>query len=212
MLDSLIRYLNGAHLLWLVAFMALLAIYFMARKKPKLSSHEPILTESANDPEPDLEQLLDKLRAAGAEVISDIRAKNFTLDHVVIHTSGAYMIVTHELPLPESGQAKVTFDGRALILPERRPLEEPINPVRAQAAWLRHQLHEAVKKTMPVKGVLLLPGWTVASKQNLAESQVWVLNPRAMTTFVMGGKAAIRTEDVALAKSYLQRYVKTKPD
>lgn len=88
--------------------------------------------------------------------------------------------------------ATVRYDGHALDFPQWRetwPLEQAV----ANAAWIRDWLTKAVGEPVPVRPILLLPGWWVERK---GRGEVMVGNAKEIGQMVTGGRPAGRISDV----------------
>jgi len=82
----------------------------------------------------------------------------------------------------------------------------PIEQITALAKWVQNILKGSTGKYYPVQPVVLFPGWFV-EKMKKGE-KVWVLNPKALPTFIQNNSLAIAPEDVQLAFFHLSRYVR----
>lgn len=109
-------------------------------------------------------QELNQLAHDGYWVFHDFPADTFNIDHVVVGPTGVYAVETKGRPKRHThGEEKgyeVRYDGKRLEFPgwsEAEPLEQ----AERQANWLRKWLARAVGEQVPVKPMLLLPGWFV---------------------------------------------------
>lgn len=97
-------------------------------------------------------------------VFHDIPSETFTIDHVAVTPHGVHVIETRArtYPLNASGepQRRVVVEGEHLRFPgwsERRPLRK----TRQATKWLRQWLAQECGHEVPVRGVLVLPGWDI---------------------------------------------------
>lgn len=154
-------------------------------------------------------QQLDHLQLQGLQVLHDIPAGNFNLDHVVLGTSAVFMVETKSRRKPGTGKvsAQVSYDGKGLQFPcwaETKPLEQ----ARAQARWLADYLFGETGEAVPVVPVVCLPGWYINFGKDAGRSDVKVINQKFMLLFTDAANrptlnAAQRTRIVhALFKRY----------
>jgi hypothetical protein len=122
-------------------------------------------------------QFLDeRLRERGSQVIHDFPGEKFNIDHVVVHQSGVYAIETKTYSKPNRGEAKVFFDGQSVRIPGRELERDPVRQARAQAKWLQELIVETTGKKVPVRPVVVFPGWYVVPTAEAKGGDVWVLN------------------------------------
>lgn len=154
-------------------------------------------------------QFLDLLRESGAKVFHDVPALGFNLDHVVLSEYGIFVIETKTYSKPDGGAAKIEFDGKN-ITKNGYPLErDPIVQVTAAAKYIKEQLLDSTGKSFPIRPVVTFPGWFVTTKKGNTNSDVWVLNPKALPAFISNSNTIMPTEDIHLANYHLSRYIRT---
>ncbi|MCW4153909.1 MULTISPECIES: nuclease-related domain-containing protein [Halomonadaceae] len=97
-------------------------------------------------------------------VFHDVPTDNFTIDHVVVTPHGVFVVETRARTVPISnagrGQNTVAVERERLRFPywqERRPLHK----TRQGVDWLRQWLEQRCGVSVPVRGVLVLPGWHI---------------------------------------------------
>ena len=59
-----------------------------------------------------------------------------------------------------------------------------------------------------MRGVVVYPRWWVEQVNKDRPREVWVLEPKALPTFIENAPAVISEEDVAMAAYHLSRYVR----
>jgi hypothetical protein len=153
-------------------------------------------------------QFLERLRERGAQVIHDFPGEKFNIDHVVVHQSGVYAIETKTYSKPDRGEARILFDGQSVRIPGRKLERDPVQQARAQAKWLQELILETSGKRVPVRPVVVFPGWFVVPTAEAKASDVWVLNPKALPAFIEHSDTQLAEGDVHLAASHLTRYVR----
>lgn len=161
----------------------------------------------AEDGEKAVGQLLEGLRAAGYAVFHDLVGEGFNVDHVLIGPAGVFSIETKTWSKPKKGSPEITFDGETLRAAGWEPDRNPIAQARAQASWLRGLLAESTGKTLPVRPVVLFPGWYVKDGRG-SRKDLWVLEPKALAAFLSNEPEAMSTEDVKLAAFHLSRFIR----
>lgn len=77
---------------------------------------------------------------------------------------------------------------------------------RSYRAYRSYELLEAsTGKKFSVKPIVLFPGWFVENLNLNAE--VWVLNDKALPTFIQNRPTTLAQEDINLIVFHLKRYV-----
>jgi hypothetical protein len=152
-------------------------------------------------------QFLEGLREGGARIFHDVPADGFNLDHVVISTHGIYVVETKTITKP-SADAKVIYDGAQVTVAGFRPDRNPVTQASAEAKWLHRLLAQSTGRRFPVRGVVVYPRWWVEQVNKDRPREVWVLEPKALPTFIENSPAVISAEDVAMAAYHLSRYVR----
>lgn len=155
-------------------------------------------------------QYLESLRADGCVVFHDIIAENFNLDHVVVSKKGIYAIETKTYSKPEKGEAKILFDGEKLLIQGSGSYNQPVIQVNSASTWLKNTLKASTGKTFTVKPVILFPGWFVESTGQGKKSNTWVLNPKALPSYMINQPEIISQVDAQMAVFHLCRYVRAK--
>jgi Nuclease-related domain len=157
-------------------------------------------------------QYLEHLRENGAKVFHDIPGDNFNLDHVVICKSGLYAVETKTYSKPDKGEAKIIFDGDAIFLNGKIKTDKPIIQVRAASKWLNDLILETTGLKLNVKPVIVFPGWFIEPTSESKTSDVWVLNPKALPTFIGNSKEQLSIEQVRMVSGHLSRYIRSFED
>jgi hypothetical protein len=153
-------------------------------------------------------QFLEGLRVHGARIFHDVPAEGFNLDHVVIAQQGVFVIETKTWS-KRHPDARITFDGSKVLKDGHAPDRDPVAQVRGEVSWLKRTLEESTGKALPIRGVVVFPGWFVEPMTAEAKREVWVLEPKALPAFIEQEDAVIAESDVALAAYHLSRYVRS---
>lgn len=155
-------------------------------------------------------QFLERLRVQGAQVFHDIEGEKFNLDHVVIHRSGIYVVETKMMSKPGRGKTELEFDGIQIKYHGKAIMGDPITQVNAASYWLSELLTESTGRKIPVRGVVVFPGWYINTSDAGRRTKVWVLNPKALPTFIENQPDQLPAEDVHLCAYHLSRFIRTK--
>jgi hypothetical protein len=161
----------------------------------------------ARDGERIVAEELQTLVRSGATVINDVIADNFNIDHVVVSKHGIYLIETKTLSKPVKKDAKITFDAENIYVDGKTIERNPINQVKALSDWLQNLLKESTGIKFKIHPVVLFPGWFTEKMKG--GEDIWVLNPKALPTFISNEPVSLKDTDVHLAAFHLSRYVRT---
>ena len=131
----------------------------------------------------------------------------FNLDHVLIGPAGVFTVET-KTHRKASGDARVVFDGETIRIDRLQPDRDPLIQAKAQASWLRELLSESTGRKFEVRSVIVYPGWFVENT-GPTERLIWVLNPKALPTFLDHEPLMLSHEDVKLACFHLSRFIRT---
>lgn len=193
-----------------VSVMALLAVGYAAFRIVK-GVPELRALRLARDGEKAVGQYLEQLRRDGYEVFHDVLGAGFNVDHVVIGTKGIFTVETKTRSKPAKGNAAIVFDGERVTVGGFAPDRDPVRQAKAQARWLRELLGSSTGKSLPVRPVVLFPGWFVEQKPGTPRD-VWVLNEKAFPKFLAHEPNVLALEDVKLAAFHLARYIRTQAE
>lgn len=193
---------------WIYSLFALIAVIYSAVKIFRALKKAKALKQG-RDGEKAVGQYLENLRENGAKVFHDIPGENFNLDHVVICKSGLYVIETKTYSKPDKGEAKIIFNGDAIFLNGKIKTDKPIIQVRAASKWLNDLIQETTGLKLTVKPVIVFPGWFIEPTSESKTSDVWVLNPKALPTFIGNSKDQLSIEQVRMVSGHLSRYVRS---
>jgi hypothetical protein len=74
---------------------------------------------------------------------------------------------------------------------------------------LKQIIKESTGKDIDVKKVVLFPGWFIEPTAESKQSDVWVLNPKALPSFIANSREQLVSEDLNLVAYHLSRFVRT---
>ena len=129
------------------------------------------------------------------------------MDHVLIGPAGIFTIETKTRRKP-NGLAQIVFDGDTIRIDGFEPDRDPVVQAKAQANWLRELLTESTGREFEIKSVIVYPGWFV-NNTGPKNRAVWVLNPKALPTFLDHAPVQLSHENVQLACFHLSRFVRS---
>lgn len=169
---------------WVFIVVFAVAVLLTAYKSVKLRTKRLRLLEGLKA-EQMTAQLLLPLLGKGFQILHDIPAEGFNLDHVVVGSHTVFVVETKSRKKPGRGKqsAQVAYDGRALHFPDHVS-SKPVDQARAEADWLRKLLLSATGEAVPVVPVVALPGWYVNPGKEAHRSDVKVINPKMHSVFV----------------------------
>lgn len=192
---------------WLYTITAMVSIVYALYRYRKAMKKLAALKQG-RDGEKAVGQYLDLLRANGAQVFHDILGEGFNLDHVVIDRSGVYVIETKTYSKPDKGSAKIIFKGDSIVK-NGYETNKPIVQAKAAANWLAEVIQSSTGKKLKVKPVVVFPGWYVEATYEARSSDVWVLNPKALPSFIEHSQDQLMPEEVKMVSLHLSRYVRS---
>lgn len=153
-------------------------------------------------------QYLEWFRAREFFVFHDVPNGDANIDHLLIGPRGLYTIETKTLSKPVRGECTITVrDGK--IAANGRSLDrDPIAQAKAQARWLYNFLAEAQFKQF-VQPVVVFPGWFV-EKFDMKALGVWVLEPKALDSFIDNQPVVLTQEQVRAMASALSSFIRSQ--
>ena len=86
---------------------------------------------------------------------------------------------------------------------------DPVAQARGQARWLQDLIEQGTGRKFAVRPVILFPGWFVEQKPGTSRA-TWVLEPKALPTFLGNEPQVLYPEDVKLAGFHLSRFIRTQ--
>jgi hypothetical protein len=153
-------------------------------------------------------QYLEGLRAGGFHVFHDVIGDGFNVDHVLVGPAGVFTVETKTWSKPMTGSPQILFDGETIKKGDLSPDRDPIIQAKAQANWLRSLLQESTGRRFDVRPVVVFPGWFVKGPSG-GYKDVWVLEPKALPSFLDHEPNRLELEDVKLASFHLSRLIRS---
>lgn len=164
--------------------------------------------KAGRDGERSVGQYLEWFRADRNFVLHDIPASKGNIDHLIIGRKGIFTIETKTLTKPESGPCIVRFNAGTLEANGRPFDRNPIVQAKAEAGWLRGFLRDA-RFDAYIWPVVIIPGWFV-EPFDMQSAGVWVLNEKALGTFITNQPDRYTEEQVKAIASAVKSYVLSK--
>lgn len=186
---------------------ALIILAFTVRKIV-LAKRKLKILRMARDGEKVVGQFLESLRENGYRVLHDIVGDNFNIDHLLIGPKGVFTIETKTMSKPARGKSEIDYDGTQILVNGFKPDRDPVVQAKAQAHWIKELVKELTGKSITVRPAVVYPGWYVNQTQKGSRPDVWVLNPKALESFIDKSDGELSEEDVRSFHSHLSRYVR----
>lgn len=187
---------------------ALLALAY-AIWKWRRSSAQIAALKLGRDGERAVAEVLAEQVRRGNAVFHDVVGPSFNLDHVIVAPQGIYVIETKTISKPTRPDAVVSFNGTTILVDGRSMDRNPIDQSHAEIRWLRDVLRDSTGSDLPVKGIVVFPGWFVKSDHSNVDRKVWVMNPKGIDGFISAGRPLLPPETVHMAAFHLSRFIRS---
>lgn len=138
----------------------------------------------------------------------DVVGEGFNIDHVLVGPAGVFTVETKTWSKPMRGDARISYDGKTLTVVGRTPDRDPLVQARSQARWLKTLLAESTGRQLPVRPVVVFPGWYVEPAVG-SQREVWVMEPKGLPAFLAAEEARLEDPDVKLASYHLGRFIRS---
>ncbi|MFA7170033.1 MAG: nuclease-related domain-containing protein [Candidatus Paceibacterota bacterium] len=151
-------------------------------------------------------QSLEELVKKGYKVFHDIVNEGFNIDHILVGPGGVFTIETKTVSKSLKGHPSISFDGTKIKIDGFAPDRDPITQVKGQVYWLENFITENAKIKVKVRPVVVYPGWYV--NQTSPNPDIWVLNEKALLSYLANEKTSINDEQINLISSHLESYIR----
>jgi len=149
-------------------------------------------------------QYLEANRQPEWRLFHDVLAGGFNVDHVLIAPQGVFVLETKTFSKPNGGNAKIFYDGNKVLVDGHSPDRDPVAQAGALRDWVRDMFIETTSKRVPVRGVVVFPGWWIDQPpKGGSRPDVWVLNERALPKWIANEPTVLQDSDIALLASAL---------
>lgn len=193
---------------YLYTFIALIGVGYAAFRVHRVLP-ELYKLKQGSEGEKAVGQFLEPLRAQGYTVFHDVIGTGFNIDHVLIGPAGVFTIETKTFSKSPGPDITVKFDGERILVDGFELDRDPVVQAKAQAGWLRELLAESTGRRLPVRPVILFPGWWVEQGKDTFR-EIWVLNHKALPSFLGNEPEVLLPEEIKLASYHLSRFILAK--
>ena len=152
--------------------------------------------------------LENELRPLGFQVFHDLVEEGYNIDHVLIGPPGVFAVETKTISKPEKGQIEVTFDGEHILINGDAPERDPVIQAKASARRVRHIVKEYTGTDVPVRPVVLFPGWWVDESGN--DGDLWVLNEERLIGYLRKESVSLSSDRVKFLAANAARYIRDR--
>ena len=195
------------HPIWATVFAAAavaVAISRILKARKKLRA-----LRLGRDGEREVGEQLDELRTKGYAILHDLVGKGFNVDHLIISPHGVFTVETKTISKPVGKNPVVEVQKGRILINGRAPDRDYLEQARAQAGWVKRILRESTGKDIPVKPVIVFPGWWVVRVPKAECPDAWVLNPKVLPTFIANEREVLTAEDVRSVTFNLARHIRS---
>jgi len=148
-------------------------------------------------------EFLERLREKGYKVFHDFVKEGFNIDHIIVGPRGVFTIETKTIS--KKGNSKILYDGVDIKIDGFTPDRNPITQANGQMYYLENFIAKHTKK-VKVKPVVVYPGWYV--EQEVYDAEVWVLNQKALPSFLEKKDISLNQEQINLIASHIENYIR----
>ncbi len=164
----------------------------------------------ARDGERVVADALEGLKWKGAVVFHDLVGDGHNIDHVIVSRRGIITVETKtRSKFPDS---RVIYNGKSISIDGFLPDRDPLVQAAAEARELQCLLKKSTGKRYPVRAAIVFPGWYVETTNGGKGSDIWVLNEKALASFVEHEPEVVSEEDFRLAAFHLSRLIRAGND
>jgi hypothetical protein len=140
--------------------------------------------------------------------LHDIIGEGFNIDHLLVGPQGIFTIETKAWSKPLRGKTEIEYNGEQLLVAGLRPDRDPIIQAKAQAGWIKTLLKEMTGESYYVRPVVIYCGWFIKRNPPGLRPEVWVLNEKALPSFIAHENVVLSGEQIHSVKDSLSRYVR----
>jgi len=155
------------------------------------------------DGELEVAENLEDLKKEGNIVFHDLLGNGFNVDHVILSRKGVFVIETKTRR--KTSTSMIEYDGINIKVDGHVIKEDFIQQAAAEASWISSELESGTGKKYPIRPIIVFPGWFVKGSGTALQSEIWVLNPKAMVKIIQQQSDVLKGEDVRLAAYFLSR-------
>jgi len=153
-------------------------------------------------------QFLESLRADGYQVLHDIEEDGYNIDHVLIGPTGVFAIETKTVSKPDNRDAEILYDGEKIEVDGHLPDRDPLKQAEAEAKRVQEIIQQRTGQKVPVRPVVLYPGWFV--RRRCRSPKIWVVNENHLQAWLDHEPMSLSDADVQRYASVLADHVRSK--
>ena len=181
------------------------AIVRLLKLRPRIRNlHQGMLGELS------VGQFLEEhCREQGYKVLHDLPCDGFNIDHLLMGKGGVFCIESKTISKPFP-KASVLFDGESVRVAGQTPDRDPVGQVQASARYINDLLARLTNRpgrTIPVRPVVLYPGWYTEGSSG---KSVWVLNPKMFCAYLEHEDDCLSDAEVGLFYTHLTSFLRAK--
>ena len=189
----------------IVAGISVYCFFKMLKVKKKL-----VALRLGRDGEKAVGQTLDALKRKGYRIFHDLVGDGFNLDHVIVSEHGVFSVETKTYSKPKKGECKIIYSEQGISIDGYKAEKKILIQVAAQKAWLENRVASLTGVKVAVRPVVVFPGWYIENRNK--GSEVWVLEPKALPSYIDNSPKILSEEKVRLISNHLSGYIRTSYD
>ncbi len=151
---------------------------------------------------------LERLREQGYRVFHDIPGNGFNVDHVLVGPAGVFAVETKTFRKPAKGSQGIRYDGKTLTKDGELMSLRPIEQAHDSARDVFKIIERTTKKRFWVRPVVLFPGWCVHPLPQGMSKEIWLLNPKNISSFIEQENVRLTDSDIALIAESISAHIR----
>ncbi len=192
----------------IIAIASFIYSYFKLRK----TKNYLVALRLGRDGERAVGQTLEGFRKRGYRIFHDLVGEGFNLDHIIISEKGVYSIETKTRSKPKRGECIIRYDENGLSINNSYPSMDAIIQAKSQKKWLEKIIKELTGVEVIVNPVVVFPGWYVKNKIGNSVHNVWILEPKALPTYINGKPDVLSLEQVNVIANHISNFIRKTYD
>ena len=150
-------------------------------------------------------QMLEPLRGEGAHSLRDLRADETPIDHVLVTRRGIFVIETLHW-MKRGPQSSIRVLGNDVFKDGRRVRGKLVEPALTDAKVLREMLRRLTGQALPVRPVLMFPGWGIERQPTEERAAIWAANPKLFATLIQAEPLQLSPDQVSMVRGKLAAF------
>ena len=133
--------------------------------------------------EPNTSEILEKYQSKqNVNVYTDVKFGSSKVDYIVTNKTGVFLINIINWHAPINSEAVIEYNDDELLLNGYRPDANPVIKQKTIKDWLGIRLQKIGNQYVPVKAIVIFPGWFVKTPKEI--TSVRVMNPRELEDYL----------------------------